>query len=229
MVEIVALNILESSQLKQLIHLLTKEKLEKWSRIKDPSTARRFLASDLLARAMICDRLGWNNQCIQFGYNDYGKPFLKESGDFHFNISHAGDWVVMAMSQFEVGVDIENIVPLDIEIARRFFSSYEYQQLKKIPPALQLDHFFQIWTLKESYSKMIGSGLALDMTSFSIVLGTESEAPYLSPVGLSPIFFKQYDFIRDYKLSVCSRDSSFSPNIIQIAEDTLLDRLLPHF
>lgn len=222
MVEVLALNIAESEKLVQMNHLLTPDKRKRISSIKHPPSARQILASDLLARAIICDRLGRENQGIEFGFNENGKPFLLGGEDFHFNMSHAGDWVVMAISPYETGIDIENIFPLDIEIARHFFTSFEYQQLKKLPASLQLDHFFQIWTLKESYSKMTGAGLSMEMNSFSIELNTASGSPRLFPGNSTPVFFRQYDFISDYKLSVCSRENSFTDQIIVITEDALL-------
>ena len=225
MVEVLALNIAKSEKLVQMNHLPAPDKRKRISSIKHRPSARQILASDLLARAVICNRLARENQSIEFGFNENGKPFLRGGEDFHFNMSHAGDWVVMAISSYETGIDIEKILPLDIEIARHFFTSFEYQQLKKVPAPLQLDHFFQIWTLKESYSKMIGAGLSMEMNSFSIELNAAAGSPRLFPDNSSPVFFRQYDFVSDYKLSVCSREDSFTAQIIEITEDVLLSTL----
>ncbi len=227
MVEVIALNLAGISKLDHLIHLVTPAKQKKLGRIKDPASAQQMVASDLLARAVICDRLGWKNHQIEYCYNEFGKPSLIGREDFYFSLSHAGDWVVMALSRSETGIDIEQIVPLDMEIARHFFSDSEYQQLKKVPDHSKLDHFFQIWTLKESYSKMIGQGLSLNTKSYTIQLISGNAAPRLVPPDSFPVFFRQYDVDADYKLAVCSRESYSSAQIIIISEDFLLKTLLP--
>jgi 4'-phosphopantetheinyl transferase len=223
MVEVIALNLTGISKLDHLIHLVTPAKQKKLSRIKDPASARQILASDLLARAVICDRLGWKNHQIEYCYNEFGKPALISREDFHFNLSHAGDWVVMALSCSETGIDIEQVVPLDMEIARHFFSASEYQQLKKVPDHSKLDHFFQIWTLKESFTKMTGLGLSEDLNSFSIELC--DNFPRLSSGSFSPVFFRQFDIQSNYKLAVCAREDSFSPSITLVNEEYIYQRL----
>ena len=46
---------------------------------------------------------------IQFGYNNYQKPYLKDYPDIHFNGSHSGEYLVCALSDVPVGIDIQKI------------------------------------------------------------------------------------------------------------------------
>lgn len=99
-----------------------------------------------------------------FTYNDYKKPKidLMQGG---FNISHAGDWVICGYNMHgDIGVDIEKIVPINIEDFRAILTDSEYQ-------CAQHDKtfdFFQLWTLKEAIIKADGRGFYLLPTSFEI-------------------------------------------------------------
>ncbi|MFD2875899.1 4'-phosphopantetheinyl transferase family protein [Paenibacillus rhizoplanae] len=48
-----------------------------------------------------------------------------------FNISHSGDWVVVAIDSMEIGIDIEQIITMNLEIAERFFAQEEYKYIAK--------------------------------------------------------------------------------------------------
>nr|WP_143192121.1 hypothetical protein [Paenibacillus helianthi] len=80
------------------------------------------MLAEVLIRRIIYDDLNIFNKDIVFGTNEYGKPFLENVTDFHFDISHAESWVVCATSKHPVGIDIEHVKPIDFEIAKRYFS-----------------------------------------------------------------------------------------------------------
>ena len=86
-----------------------------------------------------------------------GKPFFAE-GPF-FNISHAGDMVVVAMASENVGVDIERKRSCKESVMNRCFTEDEIDKVKEAKE--QKDKAFtEIWTKKEAVAKMTGMGLA---------------------------------------------------------------------
>src|SRR5690606_33310169 len=90
-----------------------------------------------------------------------------------FNLSHTDGLIACAVSRGrEVGVDVEWLDRRggDIDVADRFFSRYEVQALYAQPPERRRDRFFRYWTLKESYIKARGMGLALPLDRFSFEL-----------------------------------------------------------
>lgn len=223
MVEVFALNIAKMNLLNQMINLITLEKQKKLKTIKHLPSVQQTLAGELLVRAVICHKLGWGNSDIEFYYNDYGKPGLCHAKDFHFNLSHSGNWAVMALSSKDVGIDIEKVLPLDLSIAEHFFSSHECNNLNSLTTSLQLDYFFEIWTLKESYIKMNGQGLSIALDSFSIQLGGEEvDYPRLLNENTGKVYFRQYDIQSGYKLAVCAQEDSFFPIFTEINEESLL-------
>jgi len=122
---------------------------------------------DILARYL---RLGPGQ--LTYSVNQYGKPAL-DGHDLEFNLSHSGDFALVAMTRGrKIGVDVERIRS-DMEhenIASRFFSPGEVSELRALPSSQRVDGFFHCWTRKEAYIKAQGLGLSLPLDSFDVSL-----------------------------------------------------------
>ena len=102
-----------------------------------------------------------NNEFNIYNYeiikNKNGKPYLKNSNLF-FNISHKKDIIVIAFSDNEIGIDMEYI-DKDKEIKKAllnsFFSKNEINYIDN-----NIEKFFEVFTKKESYIKMLGKRVA---------------------------------------------------------------------
>ena len=98
---------IDSNRYQQLLSLVSQEKrirIERFIRWED---AQRTLLAELLVRYLICHKQGLCNQEIRLESAEYGKPFLANDRRFHFNLSHAGVWVVCAIDHQPVGIDVE--------------------------------------------------------------------------------------------------------------------------
>lgn len=88
-------------------------------------------------------------------YNKYGKPYIK---DVFFNISHSFGYMIVATSDSEIGVDIEKVRDVRDElidfIATKKEREYIYEDIQN-----KEKRAFEIYTLKEAYFKMLGTGL----------------------------------------------------------------------
>ena len=98
-----------------------------------------------------------------------GKPFFPAYPDFHYNISHSGDYVVCAYGTQPVGIDIQKI-PDKAEraaaIAGHFYSEQETDALNRLPDFPMRCLFTRFWTSRESYIKLTGRGLSEPFDSF---------------------------------------------------------------
>ena len=124
---------------------------------------------------------------LEIGRNDHGKPYFKAFPDFHFNISHSGELMAIAVSDSKVGVDIEKLREPDLRVAKRFCKD----EFAYITETDSTNRFFEVWTRKEAYLKYKGTGLSGGLDLFSVF---DTEIP-----------FKTY-IIDDYILSVCSQN-----------------------
>ena len=126
----------------------------------------------------------------RFTRNPWGKPQLSNQEDLQFSLSHSGPWVVCALSDTPVGVDVEQprCTPA---VAKRYFQPAELENLDRVD-AVALT---RLWTAKEAFVKALGRGLTMPLNSFSVRLTpngavldqTQSSAPYrLHEYDLSP-------------------------------------------
>lgn len=109
----------------------------------------------------------------QFEKNNYNKPYIKNFPlpfTLNFNLSHTEKMVVLAVAlNRDIGVDVEFLERQNtgLDIAKRYFSKTEFQDLCAAPIEQQKSRFFDLWTLKEAYIKACGMGLAIPLDHFS--------------------------------------------------------------
>ncbi|TMV45527.1 4'-phosphopantetheinyl transferase superfamily protein [Paenibacillus mesophilus] len=150
--------------------LISADKRRKIAKFVRKEDQYRSLIGELLVRSTIVRHTGMTNDDIRFACNEYGKPALEGDAAFSFNLSHSGGWVVLAWSAtaLPLGIDVEQIVPIDYRIAESFFTSREKVDLFAREGDGRLDYFYRLWTLKESYIKAIGKGLSMPLDRFTV-------------------------------------------------------------
>lgn len=149
------------------------------------------------------------------------KPYFDQHPEIHFNVSHSGRWIVVALSEAPVGVDVEKVRNVNLAVARRFFATEEYQQLIAQPLEMQQSFFFDLWTLKESYLKALGTGLTRPLNTFVVRHEAQHFRLYAEDQPIQGNL-KQIDLERDYKLAVCSFEEPISVSLKNIEMETML-------
>lgn len=109
---------------------------------------------------------------------DLGKPYF-ESLPIRFSLSHSGCRAILAVSDREIGADIQQMRDVNLRLAERFFTEREQEYV-----AGDKLRFFEVWTKKEAYGKWRGDGFAaaknvcvLDLDFF-----TETDGEYMIAV-----------------------------------------------
>lgn len=151
--------------------LLTSKETAKQQRYK--FTKDRHDA--LITRAFIRDLLSYYAdiapQDWQFEKGEKDKPEIVNCPiPLRFNISHTKNLIICAVTlEDDIGCDVENIGRNNdvLAIAERYFSPKETTELFALPAEQQRNRFFDYWTLKESYIKAWGLGLAIPLADFS--------------------------------------------------------------
>ena len=153
----------------------SQERKEKILRYRFEKDRLLSLGADALLRHALREN-GFYLEELVYGYGEKGKPFLPQLPDFCFNWSHSGEFVMLTVSDREVGCDIEEIRPVELKLARFAFDPQEYQQVAACSGAERDELFFRYWVLKESYMKALGEGLSLGSQAFRIELGDAPRA-----------------------------------------------------
>lgn len=151
---------------------LNQQDIVQYKLIKSKKRANQFMLGRLMVYYALCSLFDLSIKQICIKKSSYGKPFLKDYDDFYFNISHSGDHIVCVVSDSAVGIDIELLGKECDSGVMKFLAEEEQQYLKTIPERDKCKTFFDIWTKKESYVKMVGRGLSISMHSFSVFAQT---------------------------------------------------------
>ncbi|MBY0084104.1 4'-phosphopantetheinyl transferase superfamily protein [Brevibacillus brevis] len=217
MIDIYALKcpaVMEKESFNRFLQALPEEKRERVNRFRNPADSYRALLADVLVRSLICEVYEISNDEIEYDYNAYGKPFLKSFPNFCFNVSHSGEWVVCATHDAQVGIDVEQICPIDLDIATHYFATAEVEDLLAKHPDEQVSYFYDLWTLKESYIKARGMGLSIPLQSFAIRKNLDQSITISQSDSRDAWAFHQYEIDPGYKLSACATANQFAAQVV---------------
>lgn len=120
----------------------------------------------------------YNNQYpkeIDYYYNYYGKPFLKQKfkeDPLFFNISHSGNRFCIAIDrQNEVGIDIQvqdKSLDLDL-ILSDVCTKKEIEYLLSLGNNERRKRFNELWVRKEAVVKALGKGLSHPINEIEVL------------------------------------------------------------
>jgi len=126
---------------------------------------REDAALSLASYLLLEHVLGKTN--LVFHFNPHGKPYLSPETEPFFSLSHTRGIAACAVSETEIGVDVERIFPYDPEIAAMICCPAELRFLDGVTD--KSFHLTRFWVLKESHLKAIGQGLSIDPRTIDIL------------------------------------------------------------
>ncbi len=106
-------------------------------------------------------------------YNKYGKPYLADTDNIHYNISHCREGIAVAVSDREIGVDIQDRIRVNHNFAEKICSKNELDRLNNNDTLA--DNLTMLWCMKESYLKHLGIGLNYDIRLLDFSGGLQSD------------------------------------------------------
>lgn len=209
----------KNSNIDKLENYISKEKREKVNKFYKIEDKVRGLYGELLIRKMIIEKLNIKNKDIVLKTSKYGKPYLQGFENLFFNISHSGKYVVCSLDCNLIGIDIEEIQPIDAEgIAKNSFTFKEQNYiLKEDKLEEKIKRFYEIWTLKESFIKCVGKGLYMPLDSFSIYPDEKNNLILEYSEDKNKYSLKRIEVDKEYKMSVCSENPNLDLKINNIS------------
>jgi len=105
---------------------------------------------------------------------------------------------------------------ISLDLAKRFYSEKEYNDLLTLPEIEQKEYFFELWTLKESYIKYTGQGLYQGLNTFSISKKNGFISLQDSFHDTEGVKFFQPDYFEGYKYAICTMEKEIPKKIVQI-------------
>jgi 4'-phosphopantetheinyl transferase len=166
----VPLSIQEKTQAKKFINSYLSE---------------RYVISHGLLRYLLAFYTKDNPQTIEYSFNQFGKPFLKNNNSkIQFNMSHSKDYAAYILAlDCQVGIDIEwKGKNINVQELTNFVLTPEEAIIfNKLKPDENLNIFYDVWTKKEAILKSLGQGLSYPMNQIEIMeSATNNNAPYIA-------------------------------------------------
>lgn len=174
------------SQYEHLLKFTSAERALKIQKYKFDKDKILSLFSHLLSKSEIATALNIPFSDVEFMYNEYGKPYISQE-NFHFSVSHSGNLVAFAIHSSPVGIDVQKTED-KLSCAMKFFTENEQKYIGDCP-----EKFFEVWTKKEAYVKMLGTGISKNFKSYDVL-----------DKDIKNMFFSKN--IHGYFLSVCAED-----------------------
>jgi len=166
-------------QLLLMLSAVCRNEIERINQFRFKEDFKLCLVGRLMIRkcVQLAIKIKWKDICLS--RSEKGKPFLGNllpSGqNFNFNISHQGDYTVLAASSnTNLGIDIMKYVkpnstdiPSFFKLMKRQFVDSEWTYiLSHKTEWKQLEAFYRMWCLKESYVKAKGIGIGTNSAAY---------------------------------------------------------------
>jgi 4'-phosphopantetheinyl transferase len=162
-------------------------------------TARFYFAPDQVRyslchanmRRILASYLGKLPQSLVYRESEGGKPELAlgaTDAPLRFNLSHSKSIALLAVTlDSEVGVDVEDVRPIERDVAKRFFSPAEVASLSLLDGEEWLHGFYRCWTRKEAILKVEGVGLRIPLNSFDVSISAREPAALMAARPVSKL------------------------------------------
>lgn len=190
---------IKNEEINDYASFISKQRRDRIRNFRNTDDMKRSLLAELLVRKIVMNWYDLKNSQIFFNLNPFGKPFIKNLPHFQFNLSHSGQWVVFAVGNKAVGVDIQEIREIDLDTVKYLLNEREIYEFLNLAQDKRQEYFFLRWTRKESYLKVIGTGF--------MEYGPNREIPEEN------IYFKTFNIDPGYSLSVWAYEDEFEPEI----------------
>ncbi|QDU59367.1 4'-phosphopantetheinyl transferase psf-1 [Planctomycetes bacterium Pan216] len=171
---------------------------------------------------------------VRFEYAVSRKPGLTGNSSLHFNLSHSGDFALIAVARVApVGVDIERVRALTAQemLENRIFSAAELDQLRRLPETQRRDGFFAGWTRKEALLKAHGDGLRTPLTSVEVCLDPRRDPKILrsKSASIHPREWTLWTLAAPagYHASLAVRSSEPQVDVTQVGDDSTYRHCFP--
>ena len=157
-----------------LINVLSSFEQDRANRYHFIKDKNRFIICRSLLKFLLAEYTGLTIDKISVVIEANKKPYLASHPFVFFNVSHAGDYALIAIAKRPVGIDVELINRnFDFnEILPNIFNKIEIDEI--ILSQEKQATFYRYWTRKEAIVKAIGKGIDDDITKIPVTNGSHS-------------------------------------------------------
>ena len=179
---------------------------KKICRLRKKEDKMRTLLAHAIVKMVLSEELQREPQDIPFKMNEYGKQGLAGE-ERQFNITHSGEFILAAIGDKPVGIDVEKNENRDFSLFRDIWGEGQHAHFE----LNDCRSFYKVWTAKESYAKYLGTGLHSNMEE--IILQRDNSI--IDQGKETGIAVKYIHLHRDYTCAVCSKEEIESITFVE--------------
>lgn len=189
-----------------LLEALPPWRREKAERLRNVNSRQESMAAGLLWRLAMEE---WGvDPMTAVELLPAGKPCFSTGTGPRFSLSHSGACVLCAVSDGDIGCDVQQMRKVNLSVARRLHPE-ERLWLEALEERERQREFFRLWARKEAWVKAESGERMLSL----------GEVDVMHP--LAGWFFRDYALFGEYRAAVCARERDL-PEPILVARERLI-------
>ena len=187
--------------------LLQPREQQRAARFSQLANRNAYILGRGLFRLIGSQLMGQSPQTVSIETTPAGKPFLCHALNWYLSVSHTGDWVVLAVGQTPVGVDVEYLNTRFIidDLIPSVLTITEQRAMTESTNARLL--FYKLWTRKEALVKATGKGIGDDFVNVPALEGTHSVDSQLIG-GVGPWYVRSFLVADSYPTALANIGTS---------------------
>ena len=163
---------LEDLDLEWAFSQLSEQRRQYLLRFRQEWSRRAGAAVYLLLRQGLRELFGID-EAPEFAFGEHGKPSLISHPGIYFSLSHCREAAACVVATEPVGIDVESLRSFSPALLQRTMNEAETATILAASEPRRA--FIRLWTQKEAYLKLTGTGLVDELPS---VLAAAADAGY---------------------------------------------------
>lgn len=176
---------------------MTDDRLARINKAKNKAAIKSIICTGALIAVVLDKYFVYKDMIVS---SSCGKPYIEGRDDLFFNVSNSGDYVAIAVSEKEVGIDIQKPVKVDEALIKKVISLDDRERMEELINT----SFNAIWSIKEAYVKLTGEGISRDLSGISFETNDDLLNIYDKSTLKAKGILKRID--DDYSMAIASYD-----------------------
>lgn len=144
---------INSNEILDVDNFFSSYRIKQIESSSNKSVIERLKSTEYLLKKVLEIETNKDINTIKIQTSKFGKPYLKNINKY-YNISHKDEYILIGISDFELGLDIERIDPKYLKLAKKIYESNNNYSINKV---------IKDFTIKESYIKYYGLSILFDL------------------------------------------------------------------
>ncbi|MBB3969450.1 4'-phosphopantetheinyl transferase family protein [Mucilaginibacter phyllosphaerae] len=160
-------------RLERFEALLTADETVRAGKYRQQKDTYRFIVSRGMQRIILGRYVNTPPAQLKFILGENKKPCLmsQDGNTIHYNVSHAGDWIVLAVATLPVGADVE-YADAAFSFQEILADNFSREEVAYINQDNAAHRFYTLWTRKEAILKATGQGIGEHLSITPALNGT---------------------------------------------------------